>query len=87
MPSKILSAAISGLDARLIEVEVDISNGLHSFNIVGLPDKAVEESKERVGYAIKNCGLKPPRHQNQKVQESRRTRKIQPSAHRIQCTA
>lgn len=67
MPSKILSATISGLDAKLIEVEVDVSNGLHSFNIVGLPDKAVEESKERVGYAIKNCGLKPPRHQNQKV--------------------
>ncbi|KKQ43336.1 MAG: Mg chelatase-related protein [Parcubacteria group bacterium GW2011_GWD2_38_12] len=67
MPSKILSATISGLDAKLIEVEVDVSNGLHSFNIVGLPDKAVEESKERVGYAIKNCGLKPPRYQNQKV--------------------
>lgn len=67
MPSKILSATISGLDANLIEVETDISSGLHSFNIVGLPDKAVEESKERVGYAIKNSGLKPPRHQNQKV--------------------
>lgn len=67
MPSKILSAAISGLDARLIEVEVDVSSGLHSFTIVGLPDKAVEESKERVGYAVKNCGLKPPRLQNQKV--------------------
>lgn len=67
MPVKILSAAITGLDAQLIEVEVDVSSGLHSFNIVGLPDKAVEESKERVGYAIKNSGLKPPRHQNQKV--------------------
>lgn len=67
MPAKILSAAISGLDAKSIEVEVDISSGLHSFSIVGLPDKAVEESKERVGYAIKNCGLKPPRLQNQKV--------------------
>lgn len=67
MPSKILSATISGLDAKLIEVEVDVSNGLHSFSIVGLPDTAVQESKERVGYAIKNSGLKPPRHQNQKV--------------------
>lgn len=67
MPSKILSATVSGLDADLIEVETDVSSGLHSFNIVGLPDKAVEESKERVGYAIKNSGLKPPRHQNQKV--------------------
>lgn len=67
MPSKILSATVSGLDAKLIEVEVDVSNGLHSFSIVGLPDTAVQESKERVGYAIKNSGLKPPRHQNQKV--------------------
>lgn len=67
MPSKILSATVSGLDAKLIEVEVDVSSGLHSFNIVGLPDTAVQESKERVGYAIKNSGLKPPRHQNQKV--------------------
>lgn len=67
MPAKILSAATTSIDAQQIEVEVDISSGLHSFSIVGLPDKAVEESKERVGYAIKNCGLKPPRHQNQKV--------------------
>lgn len=67
MSSKIISAAVFGLNAQPIEIEVDISSGLHSFNIVGLPDKAVEESKERVGYAIKNSGLKPPRHQNQKV--------------------
>ena len=44
MPSKVFSAAIVGLDAQIIEVEVDVSYGMRSFNIVGLPDKAVEES-------------------------------------------
>ncbi len=63
MVSKVFSAAIIGLDAQIIEVEVDTSYGLPSFNIVGLPDKAVEESKERVGAAIKSLGLKAPFHQ------------------------
>jgi len=44
MPSKIFSAAIVGLDAQIIEVETDASYGLRHFEIVGLPDKAVEES-------------------------------------------
>jgi len=44
MPSKVYSAAIVGLDAQVIEVEVDVSYGLRAFNIVGLPDKSVEES-------------------------------------------
>lgn len=61
MLAKITSAAIIGLDAMPIEVEVDISPGLHSFTIVGLPDAAVQESKERVGAAIKNSGAMPPR--------------------------
>jgi len=54
---RILSAAITGIDAQLIEVEVDSTPGLHSFTIVGLPDKAVQESKDRIGSAIKNAGL------------------------------
>jgi magnesium chelatase family protein len=58
MVSKILSAAVIGLDAKPIEVEADISNGLPVFTIVGLPDKAVEESKERVRAAIKNSKSK-----------------------------
>lgn len=57
MPSKIFSAAIVGLDAKLVEVEVETSYGLPRFTIVGLPDKAVEESKERVKSAIKNSGF------------------------------
>lgn len=59
--SKILSAAVVGLDAQLVEVEVDISSGLPSFTIVGLPDTAVQESKERVSSAVKNSDAKPPR--------------------------
>ena len=61
MLAKVNSAAIVGLEAVLIEVEVDIaSQGLPSFTIVGLPDKAVEESRERVRSAIKNSGADFP---------------------------
>ncbi len=67
MPSKIYSATLVGLDAQPVEVEVDLSPGLHFFNIVGLPDKAVEESKDRVSSAIKNSGLVPPNRKNQRV--------------------
>lgn len=55
MLAKINSIAVIGLAAEKVEVEVDLSGGLPAFNIVGLPDKAVEESKERVRSAIKNC--------------------------------
>ncbi len=65
--TRIFSAAIMGLDARIIEVEVDLTPGLHVFNIVGLPYKAVEEAKERVGAAIKNTRLSPPRKNNQRL--------------------
>ncbi len=61
MLAKIFSGATVGLDATLIEVEVDIPDeGLPAFNIVGLPDKAVEEAKERVRSAIKNSGADFP---------------------------
>ena len=67
MPSKIFSAAIIGLDAQIIEVETDVNYGLHSFTIVGLADKAVEESKERVEAAIKSIGFSPPHKQPLRV--------------------
>jgi magnesium chelatase family protein len=54
MIAKLYSAAILGIDAYIVEVEVDIQKGLEKFNIVGLPDKAVQESKQRVTSAIKN---------------------------------
>ena len=61
MLAKVNSSAVVGLDAVPIEVEVDIATGtLPAFNIVGLPDKAVEESKERVRSAIKNSGADFP---------------------------
>ncbi len=60
MLAKTHSAAISGIEAIPIEVESDLSSGLPSFTIVGLPDKAIEESRERIRSAIKNAGAKFP---------------------------
>jgi magnesium chelatase family protein len=61
MLAKVFSSAVVGLDGVPVEVEVDIQNqGLPSFTIVGLPDKAVEEAKERVRSAIKNTGCDFP---------------------------
>ena len=60
MLSKIVSCALFGLDGHKIDVEVDISNGLPAFDIVGLPDSAIKESKERVKTAIRNSGIQFP---------------------------
>lgn len=60
MSSKILSAATLGLASHIVEVEADTHSGLHTFTIVGLPDTAVKEAKDRVDSAIKNSGFKPP---------------------------
>ncbi len=60
MLAKVTSCAVVGLDGELVEVEVDISSGLPAFNIVGLPDTAVQEAKERVRSAIRNSGLTFP---------------------------
>ena len=60
--AKIFSATTVGLDSFLVEVEVDIGAGLPSFTIVGLPDKAIDESKERIRAAIKNSGVMFPQH-------------------------
>ncbi len=57
---KIFSASLYGIEAYLVEVEVDISLGIPDFVIVGLPDAAVRESRERVKTALKNCGYKFP---------------------------
>ncbi len=56
MLAKVQSCAVIGLEGALVEVEIDLSNGLQAFTIVGLPDAAVNESKERVRSAIKNSG-------------------------------
>ncbi|CAG36997.1 YifB family Mg chelatase-like AAA ATPase [Desulfotalea psychrophila] len=56
MHAKVLSCAVVGIDGLPIEVEVDIAKGIPQFFIVGLPDNAVRESRDRVKPAIKNCG-------------------------------
>ncbi len=63
----ITCAHIVGLEAEKVAVEVDVSRGLYSFSIVGLPDKAIDESKDRIIAALKNIGAKNPKTENQKV--------------------
>lgn len=67
MLSKIFSAAIVGLDAQIIEIETDTSYGLRKFDIVGLPDKSVQEARDRVSTAIESAGFKPPHHEPAKI--------------------
>ena len=61
MLARIFSCAVVGLDGVIVEVEVDFTNGLPGMTIVGLPDAAVQESRERVQTAIRNAGLDFPR--------------------------
>jgi magnesium chelatase family protein len=61
---KTYSAAVFGIDAYLVEVEVDVGPGQNGiFNVVGLPDNAVRESRERVKAALRNCGFEYPFYQ------------------------
>ena len=60
MFSKVNSLGLTGFKAELVEVEVDLTSGLPRFDLVGLPDSAVSEAKERVRSAIKNSGLDFP---------------------------
>ncbi|MFA6006532.1 MAG: YifB family Mg chelatase-like AAA ATPase [Candidatus Paceibacterota bacterium] len=67
MLAKVHSAQVTGLRADIIDIEVDISKSLKSFTIVGLPDKAVEEAKDRISAAIKNSGYPSPHKGNKKT--------------------
>src|ERR687892_1836580 len=58
--ARVLSAALRGVEAALVRVEVDVSAGLPLFTTVGLPDSAVRESRERVRTAIRNAGFAFP---------------------------
>ncbi|MBO7289785.1 MAG: magnesium chelatase, partial [Clostridia bacterium] len=60
MISKVISGALFGLEGYIITVETDIYSALPGIDIVGLPDAAVKESKERVKSAIKNSGFSMP---------------------------
>jgi len=65
--SRVYSAQTHLLRGHIISIETDLSKGLHLFSIVGLPDKSVEESKDRVSSAIKNSGFASPKTKNQKI--------------------
>ena len=65
--AKVYSAQVNLLLGQIVTIEVDLSRGLHAFSIVGLPDKAVEEAKDRVSSAIKNSGFQSPKAKNQKI--------------------
>ena len=66
--SRVYSAQTHLLKGKIVTVEVDITkNTLHAFTLVGLPDKAVDESKDRMSSALKNSGFKSPKNQNQKI--------------------
>ncbi len=67
MSSHIYAGQVSGLTADIIDVEVDLSRGLRSHTIVGLPDNAVRESKERITAALKNSGFPSIQKGNKKI--------------------
>ncbi len=66
--ARVYSAQTHLLKGKIVTVEVDITkNTLHAFTLVGLPDKAVDESKDRMSSALKNSGFNSPKNQNQKI--------------------
>ncbi len=65
--AKVLAAQPIGSGAEIIVVEADLTRGLHNFSVVGLADKAVEESRDRVSAAIRHSGYKPPKQQNKRI--------------------
>ncbi len=66
--ARVYSAQTHLLKGKIVTVEVDITkNTLHAFTLVGLPDKAVDESKDRMSSALKNSGFASPKNQNQKI--------------------
>lgn len=65
--ARVYGAQTSLLSPVVVSVETDLSRGLHAFTLVGLPDKAVEESRDRVAAAIKHSGFESPKARNQKI--------------------
>src|SRR4249919_3555514 len=60
MLARVFSACLSGVEAALVRVEVDVSHGLPTFTTVGLPDPAIRESRDRVRAALRNSGFTFP---------------------------
>ncbi|MFC1756777.1 YifB family Mg chelatase-like AAA ATPase [Patescibacteria group bacterium] len=67
MAIKVHSGQTLGLKGKIIDVEIDLAQGLHHFSIVGLADKAVDESRDRVSAAIKNNGFNSPQKKNRRI--------------------
>ncbi|MDP4020484.1 MAG: magnesium chelatase domain-containing protein, partial [Candidatus Adlerbacteria bacterium] len=65
--ARVYGAQTSALTPHIVSVETDLSRGLHSFTLVGLPDKAVEESRDRIAAAVKHAGFESPKSRNQKI--------------------
>ncbi len=63
----VIAAQPIGAGAELVKIEADITLGLHSFSIIGLPNKAVEESKDRISAAIRHAGFKSPKMNNRRI--------------------
>ncbi|MFH1657149.1 MAG: YifB family Mg chelatase-like AAA ATPase [bacterium] len=64
---KVHSGQVVGLSGQIIDVEIDLTQGLYHFSVVGLPDKAVEEAKDRISAAIKNSGFDSPQKGNKRI--------------------
>jgi magnesium chelatase family protein len=65
--ASVIAAQPVGSGAEIVTIEVDLSRGLHSFSIVGLADRAIEEARDRVSSAIRHSGFKPPKSENQRI--------------------
>ncbi len=65
--ASVITAQPVGANATLVSVEADITRGLHSFSVVGLADRAVEESRDRIAAAIRHSGFKSPKSENKRV--------------------
>ena len=65
--AKVRAAQPTLLSATIVSVETDLSRGLYSFSMVGLPDKAVEEARDRVSAAIKHAGFDSPKSQGHDI--------------------
>ncbi|MGC8981779.1 MAG: YifB family Mg chelatase-like AAA ATPase [Minisyncoccia bacterium] len=67
MFARVFSAILDGLEGEIVEIETGLLSGITSFSIVGLPDKAIQEAKERITLALKSIGAKPPLKFNRKT--------------------
>lgn len=65
--ASLIAAQPVGAVAEIVTIETDLTRGLHSFSIVGLPDKAVEEARDRISAAIRHSGFKAPKSENKRI--------------------